>query len=732
MGFQHTCAVLSDGSARCWGNNAGGQLGNGTTTDSSTPVAVASLSSGVANITAAGSRSQSQYGPYLPGGRSCVRMVGGGAKCWGGDGFTTDQLTPFDVDGLAGNAMEISTGVMDFYQGRTFSSVHYTCVLTTAGAVQCFGARFSGSLGDGISNRYEPEAQPTPVNVVGLASGVTAIDTGGNFSCALLANGSVKCWGSVPGYQGIESFSPVPAMMGTLPQSITFGSAPSVPIGGSGTLLAYGGPSAVPLAFTSLTPSICGVTSAGIPPGTSGTTVNGLASGMCTIAADQAGSVYYDPAPQKTITFRIGPPVAQTITFGAAPSVVVGGVGSLNATASSGLAVSFVSNTPSICTVSGNTVTGVAVGSCTVTAQQGGDALYGPAPQVTQTFPVSSNNGTFGLVVSKAGGGGGTVTSNPAGINCGSACGGNFTAGSSVTLAAAANSTSVFTGWSGACTGSGGCTVPMNGSKSVTATFEPAAVVPRLVNISTRMKVLTGDDVMIGGFIIGGSAAKTVVVRARGPSLAAHGVADPLANPKLDLYSGQTVIGSNDDWTSASNAAALSSSGYAPASGSEAALMVVLPPGPYTAIVSGVGGTTGTAIVEVFELDHPESRLINIATRGRVQTGNDVMIGGFAIQGNGSKTVVVRARGPSLAATGITNPLQDPYIDLYSGQTVIASNDNWANSANASAISSSGFAPADGAESAILVTLAPGLYSVIVRGADGGSGVGIIEVFAVP
>jgi hypothetical protein len=243
------------------------------------------------------------------------------------------------------------------------------------------------------------------------------------------------------------------------------------------------------------------------------------------------------------------------------------------------------------------------------------------------------------------------------------------------------------------------------------------------------MQVLTGNDVMIGGLIIGGTAPKTVVVRARGPSLASSGLTNLLANPMMDLYSGQTVIASNDNWGSAANAAAIQSSGFAPSDPQESAVMVNLAPGGYTAVVRGVNNTTGNGIVEVFEVDSPEVPLINIATRGLVQTGNDVMIGGFVIQGNFPKTVIVRARGPSLASTGITNPLANPMLQLFSGQTQIAVNDDWQTATYAAQISANGFAPANPLESAIMITLNPGAYTAIVTGVGGTTGVAIVEVF---
>ena len=255
---------------------------------------------------------------------------------------------------------------------------------------------------------------------------------------------------------------------------------------------------------------------------------------------------------------------------------------------------------------------------------------------------------------------------------------------------------------------------------------------PRLGNISTRMAVLTGDNVMIGGFIIGGSAPKTVVVRGRGPSLAAHGVPNVLLNPMLSLYAGPALVASNDDWQTASNAATLQASGFAPASAQESAIYATLNPGAYTAIVSGAGSTTGVAIVEVFEVDAVDVPLINISTRGRVQTGDNVMIGGFIIQGSGPQTVVVRARGPSLIAHGVPDVLANPTLSLYDGSTLVASNDDWQTASNASTLQSSGFAPSDSREAAIYITLNPGAYTAIVQGAGGTTGVGIVEVFKVP
>jgi hypothetical protein len=263
--------------------------------------------------------------------------------------------------------------------------------------------------------------------------------------------------------------------------------------------------------------------------------------------------------------------------------------------------------------------------------------------------------------------------------------------------------------------------------------YEPTAIVPpnpaRLVNLSTRNLVQTGDNVLIGGFVIGGSTNKTVVVRARGPSLAQFGVPGALANPQMQLFQGQSQIGFNDNWKDTQQAA-IQASGQAPENDLESAILVTLAPGLYSAIVTGVGNTSGIGIIEIFEIDQVNTPLINISSRGPVFTGDNVMIGGFIIQGDGPQTVLVRARGPSLAQHGVPNVLANPQMQLFQGPSPIGFNDNWKDSQQV-AIQASGFAPENDLESAILVTLQPGAYSAIVTGVAGGTGNAIVEIFKV-
>jgi uncharacterized protein YggT (Ycf19 family) len=271
-----------------------------------------------------------------------------------------------------------------------------------------------------------------------------------------------------------------------------------------------------------------------------------------------------------------------------------------------------------------------------------------------------------------------------------------------------------------------------------------------LGNISTRAFVQTGDNVTIGGFIIQGTQPKTVIVRAIGPELgvAPYNVPNALADPTLTLYSGQNLIASNDNWKStiigglitADQVTAIQASGHAPTEPNESAIIATLQPGDYTAIMSGVNNTTGIGLVEVYDLGTATGSILgNISTRSFVQTGDNVMIGGFIVQGTQPKTVIVRAIGPELGLPpyNIPNALADPTLTLYSGQNVIASNDNWRSTIigglittnQVTAIQASGHAPTQPNESAIIATLQPGDYTAIVSGVNNTTGVALVEVY---
>ena len=251
----------------------------------------------------------------------------------------------------------------------------------------------------------------------------------------------------------------------------------------------------------------------------------------------------------------------------------------------------------------------------------------------------------------------------------------------------------------------------------------------RLSNISTRGLVQTADNVMIGGLIIEGTADKTVMIRARGPSMASVGVTGTLADPMVQLFDAVGMLmETNDNWGDHPLAGSMPSH-LVPTEASESAILRTLAPGAYTAIVSGVGGVTGRGIVEVFEVDQT-SRLANISTRGQVQTGDDVMIGGLIIEGDTDKTVVIRGRGPSLGDAGVPGVLADPLLQLFSGATQIDVNDNFADHDRVSEIPTA-LVPTYANEAVIVATLAPGGYTAIVSGVGATSGVGIVEIFEI-
>ncbi len=269
-----------------------------------------------------------------------------------------------------------------------------------------------------------------------------------------------------------------------------------------------------------------------------------------------------------------------------------------------------------------------------------------------------------------------------------------------------------------------------------------------LGNISTRSFVQTGEHVMIGGFIVQGSGPKRVIIRAIGPELTQYGIPDALANPRLELHNGNgALIATNDDWQTtiiggiitSNQVSDIQNSGHAPTAASESAIIADLQPGNYTAIVSGVNNTIGVALVEVYDLNPgASSNLGNISTRSFVQTGEHVMIGGFIVQGNGPKRVIIRAIGPELTQYGIPDALANPRLELHNGTgALIATNDDWQTtiiggiitSNQVSDIQNSGHAPTAASESAIIADLQPGNYTAIVRGVNNTTGVALVEVY---
>ena len=269
---------------------------------------------------------------------------------------------------------------------------------------------------------------------------------------------------------------------------------------------------------------------------------------------------------------------------------------------------------------------------------------------------------------------------------------------------------------------------------------DPNAISPlaaQLQNISTRLNVQTGDNVGIAGIIITGDESKRVALRGIGPSLTSEGQAvnGRLQDTVLELFDGNgTFITSNDDWKE-SQEEEIEDSGFAPDDERESVILRTLVPGNYTAVLSGKNGTTGIGLVEAYDRDQTGAgRFANISTRGRVETGDNVLIGGFiAGRQDGPTNVVLRALGPSLTTRGVPQALQDPVLQLVnSNGDVINENDDFATSPQRGEVESRGLAPEDPRESALFQAVTPGNYTGVVRGKLETTGVGLVEVYNVP
>ncbi len=273
-----------------------------------------------------------------------------------------------------------------------------------------------------------------------------------------------------------------------------------------------------------------------------------------------------------------------------------------------------------------------------------------------------------------------------------------------------------------------------------TPTPTPTATPGLVGNVSTRLPVGTGDNVLIEGFIVQGpgGSTKKIMVRAIGPSLVPFGVTDALANPTLEIRdASNTLIASNNDWGTTQvggiiigdQSAEIGGSGLSPGNGLESAIIADLAPGSYTAVVRGVGDSVGTGVVDAYDLSPASSaRLANIATRGLIQPGDQLMIAGFIIQ-NGPVRALILAVGPSLSAFGINNALPDTTLQLRDQNGVIVlENDDWQSDQKAE-IEATGLQPSDPREAAMVVNIPPGQYTAQVRGKPEQTGIGVVQVY---
>ena len=270
-----------------------------------------------------------------------------------------------------------------------------------------------------------------------------------------------------------------------------------------------------------------------------------------------------------------------------------------------------------------------------------------------------------------------------------------------------------------------------------------------LRNLSTRGQIGTGSNILIAGFVVGGSSPKQILIRAIGPTLSGFGITGALADSQLELFKGTTRIALNDNWagnTAITSASVTVGAFQLTANSLDAVVLAQLDPGAYTAQVSGVGGRTGVALVELYDVDSVAAfapqKLINVATRGVVGTGENQLIAGFVVNGTTTKKVLIRGVGPTLTSLGVTGALADPVLQLIqtkgSTRTVVRENDNWETGNDVALITAAttkagAFPLTSGSKDAVLLlNLPPGTYNATVSGVGGTTGVGLVEVYEVP
>lgn len=274
-------------------------------------------------------------------------------------------------------------------------------------------------------------------------------------------------------------------------------------------------------------------------------------------------------------------------------------------------------------------------------------------------------------------------------------------------------------------------TATATATPTLTPTPPPAS---QLVNLSTRMRIQTGDNLGIGGFIIAGTAPMRVLIRALGPSLISSGVSGALGDPALELHgSSGFVTTTNHNWRDTQEAE-IQATSIPPSNDLESAILVTLDPGLYSAVVRGENNTTGLSLIEVYDLDQgPLSKLANLSTRAFVDTGDNIVIAGFILGSNsGNDRVMVRGIGPDLAQFGVPNPLADPTLELRdSNGALLAYNNDWQdNCPPESPCIITGLPPPGSPLDAVIVaTLPPGLYTALLAGLNNGTGVGLIELY---
>ncbi|MBE2213569.1 MAG: immunoglobulin domain-containing protein [Opitutaceae bacterium] len=708
-GSQHALALKTDGTVIAWGSNTLGQ---------------SSVPSGLAGIVSVAAR----------GSVSGAVASDGSVALWGDNTYGQTSIP----SGLAG------------VRGLAVGGDHVLAVRTD-GTVVAWG-----------NNSHGETTVPS-----GLA-GVTAVAAGTNSSYALRSNGTVTQWGGASGS--------VPAgLSGVI--ALAAGSQHVLALKGDGTVVAWGsnnyGQSTVPAGLADVTAVAAsayhsvalkgdgtvvqwGYTSSTGQPPVALSRVSALAANdscnLVVIGSTLLASPSFTAHPQDRAVAA-----GQSAQF----SVTASGSGTLayqwqRSPAGSSTWTDITNNA----TYSGATTAALTVAG--TTAGMSGDRFRCVA-SYAGTSPVESNVATLTVnsapvigtqPVATAGTAGGSLTLSVAasgsgtltyqwyrdGVAIAGATGSTYTIPSVQAFHAGTYTVVVSSG--GASATSSGATVTVNAAPSSNA---------RPLNLSTRALARTGDS-LIPGFVIEGSGTKRLLIRAVGPTLGRLGVPNPLADPRLVLKrfdagtNAYVDVLTNDDWGTASNAAEIMSTASSlnafslNAGSTDAAALVDLAPGRYTVVADGKGGADGLSIVELYDADAgtPTARMVNISNRGYVGVGGEIMIPGFVVSSEGSRTFLIRAVGPSLARFGVTGVLANPQLTVFRGADPILTNDDWdgiagsATTASVAAQVSAFSLSAGSADAAFVVTLPPGAYTVQASGVGGTTGVALVEVYLVP
>jgi hypothetical protein len=628
----------------------------------------------------------------------------------------------------------------------------FTLTITVGSLPTITSATVNAGVGAAFNYTLTASNSPTSFNIGVLPPGLSGNTATGVISGTPTTTGTYLVTVSANNSTGTGSAATLTIALGNLP-AITSAAAAS---GTAGSAFGY-------TVTASNTPT--SFTVSGLPAGLTANTTTGVISGIPSASGTSAVTL------SATNAFGTGSNATLTITVAAAPIGGGGGGGggvipatpaiTSAATASGVVGTAFsyaitATNFPTSFSVgtlpaglTANTTTGVISGTPTAAgisavAISGVNAFgAGSAATLTITISATADVGTAP-----------TITTQPADQVVAAGASASFTVVATgpaplsyqwrrngTPIGGATNATFTLASVQSSDLGNYDVVVTNSKGSITSATARLALPVSRLTSVAVRSVAGTGDQTLIVGFAINSSAAKQMLIRGVGPALTQYGVSGVLADPQLKLFNSASVqIGQNDDWAgdAALSAVFTRTGAFAlPATSKDAALLTSLTGGAYSAYVTAAAGT-GVALLEAYDADTgtPASRVVSLSARSMVGQGDNILIVGFAISGTENKTLLIRGVGPTLTQYGVSGVLADPQLKLFNSAGVqIGQNDDWGGGAalaNAFTATYAFALPAASKDAALLVTLAPGVYTAQVSGVGNTTGIALIEVYEVP